>query len=156
MADLLPVAVGSALVLAASFLMVRWGWRFLGARLGLAISRYREAREAERRADLLLRDVLTPPEYASLAELGYLDVRSRCFPSRVYRVPRDGGLIILRERGRVVGGLCVQPTVALPVADVVAMHKLMIEGAETEYLRRANQLSVGTLYRYGLDMLGER
>ena len=119
-------------------------------------SRYQDARLASRRAEALLREVLSSEEHARLLERGYLDVRSPSRPSRVYRIPRDGGIVVMRENGRSVGGLCVQSIEPIPVADTVAMHKLMIEGAEEDYLRQANHLSVGALSRYGLGVLYER
>jgi hypothetical protein len=118
--------------------------------------RYQDARTASQRAESLLRGVLTPDEYGRLSECGYLDVRSPSRPSRIYRVPRDGGIVVMRENGRAVGGLCVQPIQPVPAADTVAMHKLMIEGAEDLYLQTANHLSVGALSRYGLGVLYER
>jgi hypothetical protein len=118
--------------------------------------RYQEARSASQRAESLLRSVLTSDEYARLTECGYLDVRSPSRPHRVYRVPRDGGIVVMRESGRSVGGLCVQAIQPVPAADTVAMHKLMIEGAEDLYLQTANHLSVGALSRYGLGVLYER
>ncbi len=118
--------------------------------------RYQEARTASQRAEALLRGVLTSDEYSRLAEFGYLDVRSPSRPSRIYRVPRDGGIVVMRENGRAIGGLCVQSVQPVPVADTVAMHKLMIEGAEDLYLQTANHLSVGALSRYGLGVLYER
>jgi hypothetical protein len=35
--------------------------------------------------------------------------------------------------------LCVQPIERLPDADVVVLHKLMIEANEEHYLQRANK-----------------
>ncbi len=121
--------------------------------LGRALPRHRQAREAERRAEMLLQDLLTPAEYTRLVTRGYLDVQSPSQPSRVYRVPRDGGIVVVYEGGRAAGGLCVQATEPIPTADAVAMHKLMIEGAEADYLRRANHLSIVALSRYGLGVL---
>lgn len=118
--------------------------------------RYQEARTATQRAETLLRSVLSADEYVRLSEGGYLDVRSPSRPSRTYRVPRDGGIVVMRENGRAIGGLCVQSVQPVPAADTVAMHKLMIEGAEDLYLQTANHLSVGALSRYGLGVLYER
>jgi len=126
---------------------------------GLACSllaRYREAQRAGRRAEALLRDLLTPTEYARLTTRGYLEVRSPSYPGRVYRVPRDGGIVVVYQNGRAVGGLCVHAVEPIPVPDTVAMHKLMIEGAEATYLQRANHLSVGALCRYGIGFVYER
>jgi hypothetical protein len=126
-------------------------------RLGQSLARrYHDVRQANHRAEQLLRDVLTDEEHGRLVDRGYLDVRSPSRPSRIYRIPRDGGIVVMREHGRAVGGLCVQSIDPIPTADAVAMHKLMIEGAEEEYLLRANHLSVGALSRYGLGVLYER
>ena len=119
---------------------------------GRIAGRYLEAKAADRRAEALLRDVLTPPEYARLLARGYLDVRSPGHPGRVYRIPRDGGLVVVREGGRAICGLCLQAVQPVPAADVVAIHKLMIEGAEDEYLRRANHFNAVALSRYGLGV----
>jgi len=152
----LLVAAGLVVVCVVVCLFV-WPVRETGHRtFASVLDHYRETREADRRADELLRDVLTPDEYTRLQERGFLDVRSGRFPGRIYRVPRDGGIVVLRENGRSVGGLCVQATTPMPAADSVAMHKLMIEGAESEYLRRANHLSIGALTRYGLGVLYDR
>ena len=35
--------------------------------------------------------------------------------------------------------LCVQPVESLPDADVVVLHKLMIEANEESYLQKANK-----------------
>ena len=45
----------------------------------------------------------------------------------------------VQENGVVVESLCVAPVDWLPPSDVVLTHKLMIEGDEQEYLRRANR-----------------
>jgi hypothetical protein len=154
--DVLLPLVGLGLVLVAVWLLTGPLRRTLRRLIFGTVGRYQEARRAEQRAEMLLRDILTPPEYARLLARGFLDVRSPSRPNRTYRIPRDGGIVVLREAGRTVGGLCVQATQPVPAADAVAMHKLMIEGAESEYLQRANHLSVGALYRYGLGVLYER
>jgi hypothetical protein len=94
---------------------------------------------AERRAADLLRDVLTPEQIRQLAWSGYLEIQSSTEPQRVYRVPLAKGYVQVVENGRTVMRLCVQPVVYLPDADVVALHKLMIEADEENYLLRANK-----------------
>ncbi len=94
---------------------------------------------AERRAELLLSEMLTDQERAQLRQYGYLDVHSPSLPQRVYRVPRRPGKIQVLDDGRLVMSLCVQPTSVVPDADVLLMHKLMIEGNEAEYLSVANR-----------------
>lgn len=97
---------------------------------------------AERRARLLLASLLTEAELARLMADDYLDVRSPTVPGRIYRVPAHIGQVTVYQDGRPVMRLCVVPTRALPDDDVIAMHKLMIEGDEHEYLRRANRFPV--------------
>ena len=102
--------------------------------------RIREGRAANRRAEVLLRGILTSSEYTQLITVGYLDVPSSAHPGCTYRIPRDGSEVILFKGGRAVTGLCVQAVDRIPVADAVAMRKLMIEGAEAEFLLKANRI----------------
>jgi hypothetical protein len=94
---------------------------------------------AERRAMGFLRELLTPDEYQQLSWLGYLDVHSPSISQRIYRVPRSRGYVQVYENGRAIMRLCVQPMDHLPDADVIIMHKLMIEGNEEHYLQKANK-----------------
>lgn len=95
---------------------------------------------AERRATNLLRDVLTPEQCRQLLWHGYLEVPSPHSAGRVYRVPRArGGFVQVIENGKAVMRLCVQPVERLPDADVVVLHKLMIEANEETYLQKANK-----------------
>lgn len=151
MGDVLLAAVALALLVAVLWLAARSRLRELPGR---ALAYYRTIRDADRRAEALLRDVLGPDEYASLAGLGYLEVPSPHHPGRAYRIPRHGGIVVVYEGGRVSHGLCVHAVESIPAADAVAMHKLMIEGAEDEYLERANRVSLIAFSRYGIDVLG--
>jgi hypothetical protein len=95
---------------------------------------------AERRAANLLRDVLTPEQCRQLLWHGYLEVQSPSAAGRIYRVPRTrGGFVQVIEDGKAVMRLCVQPIERLPDADVIVLHKLMIEANEEHYLQRANK-----------------
>jgi hypothetical protein len=94
---------------------------------------------AERRAASLLRDTLTPEQCRQLVWRGYLEVPSPTEPQRVYRVPRTKGYVQVIENGRAVMRLCLQPIECLPDADLVVLHKLMIEGNEETYLQKANK-----------------
>jgi len=94
--------------------------------------------DAELRAEHLLQTQLTPEEYHQLTSQGYLRVQSPSRPQRTYLIPRYRGLVRVYEQGRSVMRLCVGPVEAVPDADVVLMHKLMIEGNEEEYLKTAN------------------
>jgi len=108
-------------------------WRRHNTKLELA------HRVAQDRAEALLKVVLTPEEYASLGERGYLEVPSPSQPTRTYCVPRGRGRVAVQENGLIVESLCVAPVEWLPPGDVVLTHKLMIEGDEQEYLRHANR-----------------
>jgi hypothetical protein len=94
---------------------------------------------AERRAMALLREMLSPEEFRQLTWLGYVDVPSPTDRNRSYRVPRTRGYVQVLDGGRAVMRLCLQPTERIPDADVVLMHKLMIEGNEASYLDKANK-----------------
>jgi len=94
---------------------------------------------AERRAMGLLRDTLTPEQFHQLAWRGYLEIPSPTEPRRVYRVPRSKGYVQVIENGRAIMRLCLQPVECLPDADIVVLHKLMIEGNEEIYLQKANK-----------------
>ncbi len=94
--------------------------------------------DAERRAQLLVDQMLSRPEHDQLLLLGFLELRSRLIPGRTYRIPRRRGQVQVYENGRHAGSLCIQPTRWVPDGDLVLMHKLMIEASEAEYLRTAN------------------
>ena len=94
---------------------------------------------SERRALDLLRDILTPEQMRQLLWRGYLEVPSPTEPQRIYRVPRAKGYVQVVENGRAIMRLCLQPVECLPDADVVVLHKLMIEANEEMYLQRANK-----------------
>ena len=104
-------------------------------------SAYRARIEAEQRAELLLSEMLRPEEYRQIRRKGYLDIASPTHRGRVYRVPRSRDQVRVFEDGRMVERLCLQSIEPLPCADIVVMHKLMIEGDEQEYLRMANHFN---------------
>jgi hypothetical protein len=93
---------------------------------------------ADHNAESLLRERLSADEYRQLCARAYLDVRSHSYNNRIYRVPRGPGQVLVLEGGRVVERLCVQPVDSLPEADVILMHKLLIESDERTYLETAN------------------
>lgn len=109
-------------------------------RLGLAGISPRERALAELRSAELLRDVLDERELQQLAQHGYVDVASPSREGRVYRIPRDAGRVRVFDDGRARVELCIQPVTPLPANDVIALHKLMIEGNEQGYLARANEI----------------
>ncbi len=103
---------------------------------------------AKARAEKMLSEVLSEDEYAQLTRRGYLEIASPNVPERVYRVPKYRGRVHVYESGRAVMSLCVQPVELVPDADVVLIHKLMIEGNEAEYLRLANRFEVTPFRQY--------
>jgi hypothetical protein len=94
---------------------------------------------AERRASDLLRATLTPEQLRQLTWRGYLEVPSPTEPQRIYRVPKAKGYVQVIENGRAIMRLCLQPVEYLPDADIVVLHKLMIEANEEFYLQKANK-----------------
>jgi hypothetical protein len=97
-------------------------------------------RAAERRAEALLRHLLTREEFTNLCLHGYLEVRSPSHPERAYRVPRSRGTIDVYEGNRYHSTLCIAPVGSLPDDDIVAAHKLMILADEQRYLATANRV----------------
>jgi hypothetical protein len=104
-------------------------------------------RRAEQRAAALVRQLLSDAELRQLDELGYLDVRSRSTPSRIYRVPATPGRVTVFESGVPIVRLCLQPTRGIPNHEHVLVHKLLLEGAEDDYCARANHMTEG-LWRW--------
>lgn len=100
---------------------------------------------AERRANALMRAMLTSGQYQQLSRHGYIEVTSPNTPHRVYRIPGAGGLVRVYEQGHAIMDLCLQPVDPLPDGDVVVMHKLMIEANEQEYLAKANHFAPGII-----------
>jgi hypothetical protein len=100
--------------------------------------------DAETRAGMLLRDVLTEREYRQLTQRGYVEIASPHYPGRVYRIPGVPGRVRVFHRNRALWELCLEPTESLPHSDVIVLHKLMILGNESEYLATANRFAPGT------------
>lgn len=101
----------------------------------------RARQQAEARAMRMLTEILAPGEVKFLLDHGFLPVPSPSRPGRVYRVPRRRGLVQVYERGTLVERLCVGSLTYIPDADLVLLHKLMIEASEDEYLRMANHFA---------------
>ncbi len=126
------------------FLIFRPPERLL-QRLGVPVEPTKEERLlAESRAKLLLRQLLGAEEYERVARRGYLEVPSPSIPDRLYRVPYFQGMVDVIEGGVATMRLCVVPARWVPDADVVIMHKLLIEGDEARYLRVANRFPAGS------------
>ena len=112
------------------------------------------ARQARRRADQLVREVLSADEYAQLRQEGFLELRSRARPGRTYRIPAGGSPVAaLEPDGRVVY-LCLQPAEPIPRPEVVVAQKLLLEAAEDDYWRRANRVGRAMGRGFGRRLLG--
>lgn len=97
-----------------------------------------DRRVTDARAEELLRAILDESEWSQLKTLRFLDVASLTHRQRFYRIPLMDGMVNVFEDGKPIQRLCIQPINSLPRYDVIAIHKLMIEGNEQEYLARAN------------------
>ena len=97
-------------------------------------------RRAARRAEALVRELLSPSEYAQLERWGYLEVVSRARPGRVYRVRASRAPVVVVENGTPVARLCLQPVRTIAVQEMVLVHKVLLEAAEDDYWRRANRV----------------
>jgi hypothetical protein len=125
--------------------------------MALRNAKRQQQAQAEQQSERLVELLLSPVERQQLNCYGYLEIPSPSRQGRVYRVPRGRGMVSVYEDGRAVMSLCVQPVEWIPASDIVLMHKLMIEGNEEDYLKRANQFEPGYPYylRWGRRTLGE-
>lgn len=104
------------------------------------------AQTPKERAEILLRDSVTLQQYQHLLNFGYLEIPSRLYPNRYYRIPRERRRVQVYEvadtnlgsQHRKLGELCVIACEPMPDADLVLTHKWLIEADEQKYLNTAN------------------
>jgi hypothetical protein len=98
------------------------------------------------RAEQLLLDVLGEAQFHRLRKVGYLDLPSRNYRGRVYRLDTMGNLSF-RDPGE--NGfnttLCVQPIEQVPRDDMVAARYLLVIADEERLLETANPITFGFL-----------
>lgn len=100
----------------------------------------------QERAEMLLRDSISPQAYKHLLNLGYLEIPSRLYANRYYRIPRERRRVQVYEvcetatglQHEKLGELCVIACEPMPDADLVLTHKWLIEADEQKYLTIAN------------------
>ena len=98
------------------------------------------------RAEMLLRDSISLRDYQNLNNLGYLEIPSRLYSNRYYRIPRERRRVQVYEvcmtatgvQHQKLGELCVIACEPMPEADLVLTHKWLIEADEQKYLNTAN------------------
>lgn len=97
-------------------------------------------RRAGERAEALVGRVLSEEDRARLRRDGFLEVPSQLVRGRRYRIPAGGSPVAVLEPDGRVGYLCLQPESDIPRAELVVIHKLLLEGAEADYWQRANRV----------------
>lgn len=130
--------VAAVAVPLAGHLARRWAqdaaWRLVRGR--------RTAWLAQIRASRLTRRMIGYAAYRQLRRDGFLPVRSTIYPDRIYRVPLrttpSGARILVLDRDRPVGGLCLRPREPLPDPEEALTHILAIRTDERAWLNRAN------------------
>lgn len=104
-----------------------------------------EREQADQRANVLLREALTPEQQAELADKQYFTLRT-VRPNgeeRIYRIHRGRSHNIERvdASGRRMQRYCMHPVIDCPDADTMLAQKLWLQNPdlEDELLRRANR-----------------
>jgi hypothetical protein len=98
------------------------------------------------RAETLLRESITLQQYQHLHNFGYLEIPSRLYANRYYRIPQERRRVQVYEvhetnmgqQHQKLGELCVIACEPMPDADLVLTHKWLIEADEQKYLNTAN------------------
>jgi hypothetical protein len=99
-----------------------------------------QRRRVARRAEALLQRLLSDDERGQMQRDGFLEVRSPSVVGRRYRIPRRGAPVAVLEPDGRIQYLCLQPATPVAQQELVVVHKLLLEGAEDEYWRRANRV----------------
>jgi hypothetical protein len=100
-----------------------------------------ERGQAEKRAEKLLQETLTPKQREELAAKGYFELETiaKSGERRIYRIKRGRSRNIeqVDDSGRRIKTLCAHPIAQVPDADTMVAQKLMLESQEDEFLRIA-------------------
>jgi hypothetical protein len=111
-------------------------------------------RAAARRADALVRRMLSADEQLTLRRTGFLEVPSRLVRGRKYRIPIGASPVAALEPDGHVVYLCLQPESAVPRSELVVIHKLLLEADEADYWQRANRVGRPMGRGFGRRLLG--
>ena len=111
-------------------------------------------RRASRRAEDLVRHVLSDREYAQLRRESFLEVRSRRVPGRRYRIPAGGSPVAALEPDGRLLYLCLQPALPVPRQELLVIQKLLLEGDEDAFWQRANRVGRALGRGIGRRLLG--
>ena len=97
---------------------------------------------AEKRAEKLLQETLSPQQREELAAKGFFTLRTiaKSGEERIYRIRRGRSRNVeqVDASGRRLKTLCAHPQAMVPDADTMLAQKLMLEAEEEEFLRIAN------------------
>lgn len=92
--------------------------------------------EAEKRAEELLRQYLTPDQWATWQEHRWFDV---VVDGWTYRIRRNQKVMRFDQDGHLEAEYCIQPTEALPDADVALSQYLSVTLDTKRFLETANR-----------------
>lgn len=140
----IPPLPAWAIFLSVVVLLVTGLWLYyLCMQMGVGatlLHRQRMRQAAEQRAERLLRENVSDNQYQQMLTNGYLDIPSRLYPGRTYRIPHRPGRVWVYEADRQVCQLCVISCTPVPHADLILAQKWMIEADERVYLAIANRI----------------
>jgi hypothetical protein len=104
-------------------------------------ARKAEREAAGRRAEVLLRDALSPKQLKELNRRGYFHV---VVGDRRFRITRGRSHNIkeVDARGRILRTLCAHPVEQVPDADTMLAQKLWLESLPEEFIKIANVVRV--------------
>ena len=101
-----------------------------------------ERSAAEKRAELLLQEVLSPKQREELAAKRYftMETIAKTGERRIYRIHRGRSRNVeqVDESGRRIKMLCAHPVALVPDPDTMIAQKFMLETQEEDFLRIAN------------------
>lgn len=115
---------------------IRNRFPYISARPGLLRARRHQSPEAKARAWLWR---LIPEQGARYFRDGVVEIQSRFYPCRVYRIHRENCGTEIYEQGTLTATACMHTVdSSIPPTDRVIAEYYLLKGVEDEYLNRAN------------------